>query len=108
MLADLASWFQKEELGRTVAVICVVIWISTIPFCFYKRSWPDIGATVIMLLSTIGVISGFKIAFFTLYLPLHELGPLTDDKPALIIGGLATFVFSLREATANWRKVANI
>jgi uncharacterized membrane protein YczE len=72
MLPEWIAVFQKE-FATAAAYAAAVIFISTIPFCIFKRRWPEVAHLVMMLL----------------------------------IGGFATLVLSLREATANWRKVTN-
>lgn len=94
----------KTEFGTIASIVAFLVFMKAMLVCACKRRWPEIGPVVVMLLSAAGVVSGIKIAVLTLFLPVAQLGPLADDKPALLIGGLATFVLSLREATSNWRK----
>jgi hypothetical protein len=98
----------QKEFGTAATYFAVAIFLSTIPFCLYKKRWLDVGPVVMLLLTSAGVASGFKITMLTMFLPLNQLGALGDDKPALIVGGLATLVLSLREVVNNWRKVTDI
>ena len=90
------------------ALLVLAVFVSVQPFCVYKRRWPEMGATVVMLLSTTGIAFGFKVSVLVLYLPAAQLGALAGDKPALIIGGLATLTLSVREAVENWRGVTGV
>lgn len=100
--------FSKTDFGANAALCSAIVAISVVPFCIYKKQWPDLGSFVMMGLSSAGVSSGVKIAVLTLCLPAAQLGPLADDKAALMIGGLATMVLSLREAVGSWRKCTGI
>jgi hypothetical protein len=107
MLTEWASSFQRE-FGNAASYCVLLVFLSTVPFCVHKQRWPEIGAIALLLLTSAGALSGFKVILLTLLLPLAQLGSLADDKPALILGGVAMVVLSLREAAANWRKITAI
>lgn len=107
-MPDWANPAFQAEFGTAASMFGLFAFVSALPVCAYKRRWPEIGAVVMMLLSTAGVASGLKIIFFTVSLAGEQLGSLADDKPALLIGGLATLVLSMRESSVNWRKVAGL
>jgi hypothetical protein len=96
------------EFGTVAAYIAVIVFLTALPFCVYKKKWPDTGGLFIMLLSAVGAAAGAKVAYLTILLPVDKLGALADDKGVLAVGGLATLSLALKEAITNWRKVTGI
>lgn len=104
MLADVVE-FLNEDFGATAAILAVIAFVSTLPSCFRRKSWPEVGATIVMLLGVGGTFAGIKICILTICLPVLQLGSLANDKPALLMGGIVTFLVSLRAAVEHWHHV---
>lgn len=107
-MPEWATQIFRAEFGTTASGLLVFVFASVMPFCAIQRRWPDLGLLVMMMLSTAGIASGAKIIVLTLSMPLAQLGPLADDKPALMIGGVAILVLSLREAASYWCKLTGV
>lgn len=107
-MPDFLVHVLPAEFGTLTAYLAVFVFLTTVPFCLYHKTWPDTGQVVIMLLSSVGAASGVKIIYLTTSLPIDKLGALADDKGALVVGGLATLALSMKEAISNWRKVAGV
>jgi hypothetical protein len=105
-MGELLASFQRN-FGTIAAVLLVLVFISVLPICARRRRWPKLGHLVVMLLSTAGAASGFKVSLLTMCLPAAQLGSLADDKPALMIGGIATLMMSLQGAVTFWRKISS-
>lgn len=87
------------------AVVTAFVFIAAMAVCAHRRKWPETGPLASMLLGVTGTVAGIKITILTITLPSVQLGALADDKGALILGGIVTFVVSLREAVGHWLKV---
>lgn len=97
----------SPNFGTIAAIFAIVVCFAATPFCIWKaKKWPDIGDTLVLALAAAGVISGGKITYLTVMMSSQELGLLADDKPALVVGGLATLSLSLREMVTKWRIVS--
>jgi hypothetical protein len=101
------GWGVGAEFGFGTATACfvVLVFLSTIPFCVYRRRWPSVGHVVIMLLGSAGAASGLKITLLTVAASAPVLGALASDRLSLIVGGIATLLVSASEATGAWRKI---
>lgn len=104
-MSELLGVFQRN-FGTVAAILLVIVFISVLPVCARRHRWPRLGHLVLMLLSTAGAASGFKVSLLTLCLPGAQLGSLADDKPALMVSGLAMLMMSLQGAVTFWRKIA--
>jgi hypothetical protein len=100
--------FFLHDFGTKATVLMAVVFFSTLPFCIYRRKWPDIGCLLMMLIGIAGTLAGIRISALTICLPIAQLGALADDKPTLFIGGLVTFVIALRDAITHWRAITQI
>lgn len=107
MFPDVLGYFQ-DGFETKVAALAAIAFCTVLPFCLYKRAWPEIGAAIIMAFGVTGAAIGLKIVILALLLPDADIGPLADERYALVVGGFMTFVVSLREAIEHWRLVVNI
>ena len=103
MPADLDRFFRMD-FGTRAAIFAVSVFIIPLPFCMYKKQWPDIGSLTVMTRGAAGTSSGIRITVLTVWLPLVQLGPLGDDKPALVLGGLVAFVVSCERQVSTGEK----
>ena len=98
----------SSDFSSAVALFAAIGFLSTIPFCIYKRQWPRTDAAISMMLDTIGIAIGVKIVCLALALPLDRLGIFADDKAFILVGGIALVVATLRQAVDHWRQVVNL
>lgn len=104
---DLVDWCLKFFLVNfqtKAASVSLAIFITTIPVCIVQKKWPEIGASACLVLGSAGTLAGLKIMVLTVGLPIAQLGPLGDDRPTLLIGGVSAFLFCMRETVSCWRK----
>lgn len=91
------------------ATIAVIVFLLVGLVCLlHTKTWPEGGETLKTALAAASTCSGLKIVIFTLLLNAEKLGPLADDRPALILGGLATVLFGARETYSGFRAAANL
>lgn len=103
MPADLIDFF-RIDFGTKAAIFAVFVFVTTLPFCVYKKQWPDIGSLTVMTLGAAGTASGIKITVLTVWLPLVQLGPLGDDKPALVLGDLSLLLSPCEKQVSTGEK----
>jgi hypothetical protein len=96
----------KEDFGTTASVFVMIVVIPALIGSAWHKRWPEVGETTLLVFSSAALISGAKILILTLCLTTLQLGPLGDDKPTLLLGGIATLIVAAREAASNWKKVA--
>jgi hypothetical protein len=82
--------FFKEDWGTKAAIFVLVVTLPALAGALFRRKAP--GAKILILMVSV---------------QSAQLGPLSDDKPTLLIGGLAALVVGTREAIQRWGKVAN-
>lgn len=104
----MASLSIPFDIGLASAVAGLIACSSTWPFCYYKRLWPEIGPSIVLFFGAVGTVSGFKLVFFTLTIEATKLGPLADDRAALMVGGLVTLILGTKEGVLKWREITTL
>lgn len=74
--------------------------------CIRHRRMPQEAAFVYLYFVSLGIPSGVKILWYGFDLTDAQLGILADDRAVLMMGGLATFVYALKETVQAWKKAA--
>jgi hypothetical protein len=98
----------REDFGTNASIFVMILVATGLIVAGCKRRAVKIEDIVLLVFGSAGSISGLKILVLTLTLKPAQLGPLGDDKPTLLLGGIAAIAVAAREAFLNWRKVSGI
>ena len=107
-MADWGLNLLQNDFGTTASIFVVVLVSSAMIVAAFNRNPVKIDDVTLLVFGSAGTISGFKILVLTLALKSNQLGPLGDDKPTLLLGGIAAILVAAKEGFQNWRKVAGI
>jgi len=98
----------REDFGTNASIFVIIVIATALAVAGCKRRPVKIDDIVYLVFGSGGAISGVKILVLTLTLTTKQLGPLGDDKPTLLLGGIAAVAVAAREAFLNWRKVSGM
>ena len=107
MQDSLLAFVQTSSETKAVSLV-VLLFLSTLPFCFYKRNWPDTTLVTLMSLGAVTAVAGIKIIVLALLLPVSQMGQFGDAKTALLLGGLISLIVSSKETVASWRAITHL
>jgi hypothetical protein len=107
MIETVVQFFQKNW-GTHASVFVLVIVVPIIIIAALRKNAFEIGDIILLALGTAGFASGIRILVLTLGLEDAQLGSLADDKPTLILGGIAAVLATGKEMWGGTRKVTGI
>lgn len=105
-LKELLVSVASGDFGTYAAVAALVCVVGILAGNAYNKKWGDLGDVVMAMLAAAGFISGLKIVVLTFAIDPKQLGALSDDRAALLIGGAATTVLALKEGLEKAKKAA--
>lgn len=107
-VSEWANAVFREDFGTNASVFVIIVVLSALLVAGWRRRPVKIDDIVYLVFGSGSSISGVKILVLTLTLTPKQLGPLGDDKPTLLLGGIAAVAVATREAFLNWRKVSGL
>ena len=98
----------RNDGGTHASVFVLIIIVPVLLTAAVKKHAFEIGDVIVVSLSSAGFASGAKILVLVLCLDSDQLGPLSDDKPTLILGGIAALLVTAKETWVGSKKITGL